>query len=192
MKTNRSRNQYYSATSFVPLQTSILGYAPPPEPPKVWHKDRGLVACFVPGTKVWTVTGTVPIETIHMGDWVLAQNVDTGELAYKPVAATTLGPPVSLIEIHAGPETIRCTLGHLFWISGTGWRMAKELKTGDRLHTTKGALAIDSVEKTGESACHNLIVPEFNTYFVTDQQVLVHDINFRGPTTVTVPGLAKP
>ncbi|HEY1599898.1 MAG TPA: polymorphic toxin-type HINT domain-containing protein [Pirellulales bacterium] len=189
-ETNRFAYTYYSAMYVVPRQTSILHNAPPPEKP--WHRDRGAVACFVPGTKVWTVTGTVPIETIRMGDWVLAQNVDTGELAYKPVMATTVGPSLPLVEIHAGQETIRCTLGHLFWISGTGWRMAKELKTGDRLHTTKGTLLIDSVEQTGESACHNLIVPEFNTYFVTDQQILVHDINFRGPTMATVPGLAKP
>jgi hypothetical protein len=71
-------------------------------------------------------------------------------------------------------------------------RVAKELKAGDRLHTTKGTLSIESVEKTGEAACHNLIVPDFNSYFVTDQQILVPDINVRGPTTAIVPGLTSP
>jgi hypothetical protein len=146
-------------------------------------------SCFVPGTKVWTVTGTVPIEDVQVGDWVLAQNADSGELAYKAVAATTVGPPLPLVEIRTGGGTIRCTHGHLFWVSGTGWRMAKELKAGELLHTARGPLAIKSVEKTGEASCHNLIVPDFNTYFVTDEQVLVHDINIRTPTVATVPGL---
>lgn len=68
--------------------------------------------------------------------------------------------------------------------------MAKELKVGDRLHTTKGTLMIESVEKTGESRCHNLIIPDFNTYFITDEMILVHDIDVRAATTATVPGLA--
>ena len=59
--------------------------------------------------------------------------------------------------------------------------MAKELKVNDRLHTTKGTLTIDNVEKIGEASCHNLIVPDFNTYFVTDKQILVHDIDVPGP-----------
>jgi hypothetical protein len=69
--------------------------------------------------------------------------------------------------------------------------MAKELKVGQLLYTARGPLTIDAVEKSGEARCHNLIVPDFNTYFVTDQQVLVHDINLRGPTTATVPGLVQ-
>ncbi len=148
-------------------------------------------SCFVPGTPVWTVTGTVSIEKVQIGDLVLAQNVESGELAYKPVIQVTKGPPLPLVEIHTGEETIRCTYGHLFWVSGTGWRMAKELKVNDRLHTTKGTLTIDNVEKIGEASCHNLIVPDFNTYFVTDKQILVHDIDVRGPTTATVPGLVE-
>ena len=70
--------------------------------------------------------------------------------------------------------------------------MAKELQAGQLLYTARGPLTIDAVEKTGEARCHNLIVPDFNTYFVTDQQVLVHDINVRGPIAATVPGLAQP
>jgi len=157
--------------------------------PKNLHYDSGVIACFVPGTIVWTVTGKVPIEDVNVGDLVLAQDVETGELAYKPVLRTTKGPPLPLVEIRTGAETIRCTHGHLFWVSGTGWQMAKELKVGDRLHTTKGTMLVDAVEKKGEASCHNLIVPDFNTYFVTNEQILVHDIDVRGPTTATVPGL---
>ena len=37
-----------------------------------------------------------------------------------------------------------------------------------------------------------MIVADFNTYFVGDAQVLVHDNNLRQVTTATVPGLVDP
>jgi hypothetical protein len=214
---NRSMYTYYSATPYYsnqPYQSGLQSSSPSKtqltQPTQqstlpasaanrhymglnpTMHYESGKIACFVPGTLVWTITGKMPIEAVQIGDLVLAQNIESGELAYKPVIQVTKGPPLPLVEIHTGEETIRCTYGHLFWVSGTGWRMAKELKVGDRLHTTKGTLAIDNVEKTGEASCHNLVVPEFDTYFVTDKQILVHDIDVRGPTTATVPGLVNP
>ncbi len=149
-------------------------------------------SCFVAGTKVWTDTGPLAIESIRIGDCVLSKNVDTGELSYKLVTATTLGPPLPLVELRAGGETIQCTHGHLFWVSGSGWKMAKELKPGQWLHTAREPMRIESVEKKGMAACHNLIVPDFNTYFVSDRQILVHDINIRSPSLATVPGLIDP
>ena len=41
--------------------------------------------CFVAGTLVCTVDGEVPIE---VGDYVLAENPETGESDYKPVLET--------------------------------------------------------------------------------------------------------
>ena len=120
-------------------------------------------SCFVPGTLVWTSAAPLPIEQIKVGEFVLAQNVDTGELAYKPVTGVTVGPKLPLIDIQAGPEEIRCTYGHLFWVCGVGWQMAKELTAGQWLHTIHGPHQIDRVTKAGEASCHNLIVADFNT-----------------------------
>src|SRR6185312_6925866 len=168
---NRSTYTYYGAAKYYPApstapatsQLSDSKSSPTYQAPKLntgpgqpaakfyyglptnMHWDSGKIACFVPGTIVWTITGKMPIEDVHVGDLVLSQNVETGELAYKPVAHVTKGPPFPLVEIHVGQQTIRSTYGHLFWVSGTGWRMAKELKVGDRLHTTKGTLIVDSV-----------------------------------------------
>ncbi|HVU87542.1 MAG TPA: polymorphic toxin-type HINT domain-containing protein [Pirellulales bacterium] len=177
-------NEMYSPTNKpVSYMTRTSGTAP------VQYQIR-YHSCFVPGTEVWTMSGPLPIEDIKVGEFVLSQDVDSGELAYKPVTATTVGPQVrKLVEIAVDGELIRCTYGHLFWVSGVGWKMAKELKPGDLLHTTSGPLPIDSIEMHGKAVCHNLIVADFNTYFVTDQAFLVHDINVRGPTTATVPGL---
>ena len=175
-------NEMYSPTEKpVSYMTSITGT----QPVRIRYHS-----CFVPGTKVWTIGGLADIEKIQVGDLVLAKNVETGELAYKQVTATTVGPKLRpLVEIVAGGETLRCTYGHLFWVSGVGWRMAKELEAGQWLHTARGPIMIESVIKRGEEICHNLIVADFNTFFVTERAFLVHDINVRGPTDAVVPGL---
>jgi hypothetical protein len=149
-------------------------------------------SCFVAGTSVATLAGPMPIEKIRVGNIVLSQDVESGKLAYKQVTATTVGPKLPLVVVRAGGETIRCTYGHVFWVSGLGWQMAKQLQPGQWLHTVHGPIVIDGVEKTGEASCHNLIVSDFNTYFVTDRQVLVHDINVHDFTMATVPGLIDP
>jgi hypothetical protein len=150
------------------------------------------VSCFPAGTPVETSTGPLPIEQIKPGDCVLAQDPDSGELAYKPVMAVTLRPPSPLIEVRTAHETIRATRGHPFWVDGLGWQMAKELQAGQWLHTTAGPVQIESVEQQGEAECHNLVVADFNSYFVGSSQILVHDNNLRQVTTATVPGLVAP
>lgn len=148
-------------------------------------------SCFLAGTPVRTEMGTVPIESIKPGDRVLAQDQDTGELAYKVVLTTTLRPPAKMLQIQAGGEDIHTTLGHPFWVSGQGWRMAKQLNEGDLLHGLGGATPIKSVVAAGEHAAHNLVVDDLNTYFVGQAGLLVHDNEFRKPTRSVVPGLVR-
>ena len=167
-----------------PQQVYHQTYSSVPRPFRIRY-----MSCFVAGTKVMTATGPMPIEQIEVGECVLAQDVETGELAYKPVIGTTVRPPSPLVNIEAGGETIHATRGHPFWVSGVGWQMAKELKAGQLLHTPHGPLPIDTISEGGAESCHNLIVADFGTYFVTDQQVLVHDNNLRQVTNATVPGL---
>jgi pretoxin HINT domain-containing protein len=149
-------------------------------------------SCFVAGTLVRTALGLTPIETIQPGDRVLSQDQDTGELAYKIVSATTVRPPGKLVRIRLGSESLTATLGHPFWVSGSGWRMAKELQSGDLLHGLSASLPIDSVEQLpDEQQAYNLVVNDFNTYFVGQQGLLVHDNEFRKPTRAIVPGLLE-
>jgi len=149
-------------------------------------------SCFVAGTKVWTSTGPVSIELIRPGECVLGQNIETGELACKPVIDTTIRPASPLIVVTVGGESIRTTRGHPFWVSGIGWQMAKELKPGEMLHTPRGPLPIEAIGEDAPAICYNLVVAEFGNYFITDQQVLVHDNNLRQVSTATVPGLVIP
>lgn len=70
--------------------------------------------------------------------------------------------------------------------------MAKELKAGQWLHTATGPVQIESAEEHGQAECYNLVVADFNAFFVGESQVLVHDNNLRQVTTATVPGLIVP
>jgi hypothetical protein len=168
---------YYGAPSY-----DVRYPPPPPLPP-------GKYSCFAKGTLVWTKTGQRPIETLELGDQVLSQNVDTGELTYKPVIGRTLRPPSEILKLSIGSDQIRTTRGHPLWVSGIGWRMAKELEDGAVLHGVTGPVSVTSVESSGEDEAFNLVVADFNTYFVGDSGVLVHDNTPRRTTRATVPGV---
>ncbi|HEX3728144.1 MAG TPA: polymorphic toxin-type HINT domain-containing protein, partial [Pirellulales bacterium] len=147
------------------------------------------ISCFPAGTPVQTVTGPMAIEQIRAGECVLSQDPATGELAYKPVLATTVRPSSPLIAIRTAHETIRATRGHPFWVSGVGWQMAKQLQAGQWLHSTSGPVQIESAVQQDQAECFNLVVADLNSYFVGEDQILVHDNNLPQVTTATVPGL---
>jgi len=148
------------------------------------------MSCFPAGTPVLTASGASPIEKIRPGDRVLAQKPETGELAYKTVQGVTLRPAAPLVKIGLGSATISATRGHPFWVNGEGWRMAKQLKVGQYLHSLAGAVLIDSIEEAPAAEAYNLVVSDFDTYFVGEQQVLVHDNLPIQETAASVPGLA--
>ena len=140
---------------------------------------------------MWTKTGQRAIETLEVGDLVLAQNVDTGELNYKPVIGRTVRPPSEILKLKLRGEEIQTTLGHPFWVAGVGWRMAKELEEGAILHGVTGSAQLGAVKSAEQAEAYNLVVAEFSTYFVGESGLLVHDNTPRTPTRVTVPGVAK-
>jgi hypothetical protein len=150
----------------------------------------GGLSCFVAGTKVSTQTGLRPIEEIKPGDAVLAQDPQTGELAYQCVLATTIRPPSPLRKLTVDGEEISATRGHRFWRDGRGWQMAKFLTAGGLLHTVSGALPITAVEDAGEDQAYNLVVENFHTYFVGEHRILVHDNSAPKPVLGPVPGLS--
>jgi hypothetical protein len=146
-------------------------------------------SCFAKGTPVWTKTGQQPIETLALGDLVLAQDVNTGELAYKPVIARTVRPPSPIVNLSLGGEQILATRGHPFWVAGVGWRTAKEIGDGAILHGITGAQPIAAVKEVEPAVAYNLVVADFNTYFVGASGVLVHDNTPRRPTRASVGAL---
>ncbi|MGD9647464.1 MAG: polymorphic toxin-type HINT domain-containing protein [Pirellulales bacterium] len=185
----RERPLATSATS-TSYNFTTVDVQPPPQtltlPPM-----RASSSCFLAGTLVATWTGPRPIESIRVGDSVLSQDIETGELAYKPVIGTTHGPPTPMIKLSLGDGDLYLTRGHPLWVPGQGWRMPKELKPGDLLHTLDGPVALQEVIDWAEAETFNLVVADYSTYFVTDRRLLAHDITFRRPTTAVLPGVPR-
>lgn len=150
----------------------------------------GSMDCLKAGTPVWTERGQVAIEKVRAGDLVLSRDVESGELAYKPVLRTTVRPASPLVKIHAGKDVFETSGGHLFWVSGDGWVKSRKLETGMVLHTAGGPARVTQVSEAPAAPTYNLVVADFNTYFVGHQQVLSHDNTVRRPTNVVVPGLS--
>jgi hypothetical protein len=145
-------------------------------------------SCFMAGTPVWTQQGMRPIETIVVGDMVLAQHPVTGEVAYRAVLEKTLGPPTPTVAIALPQETIVATRGHRFWVERQGWEMAKSLKPEMTLHSITSSLPVASVEPYEDLECHNMVVEGFHTYFIGKSQILVHDKTCPRPTISKTPG----
>ena len=145
--------------------------------------------CLAAGTVVWTASGAAPIEQIALGDLVLSQHPDSGELAYKPVLRTTKRPPERLVQMTAGDAKLDCTGGHPFWVAGSGWTNARTLKPGSHLHGATGTTTVSGITDADTRPTYNLIIADFHTYFVGPDRVLSHDNTVQKPTSSVVPGL---
>jgi len=149
----------------------------------------GALDCLAKGTLVQTATGPMAIERVQVGDLVLSQDVESGELAYKPVLKTTVRPASKLVEINAGGQTFSTSGGHLFWVSGKGWVKAREIKPGDPLHHATGTIEVVSVTRGPSEVTFNLVVADFHTYFAGADRLLSHDNTVHQRTDLVVPGL---
>ncbi|HAY80201.1 MAG TPA: hypothetical protein DCY79_10390 [Planctomycetaceae bacterium] len=147
--------------------------------------------CLAPGTPVWTASGARPIEEIQVGDLVLAQHPETGELTFKPVLDTTIRPESQLIRIYAGQDSFETSGGHLFWVLGEGWVKSRKLQPGMKLQTSQGPLTVSSVSDGTRDVTHNLVVDGFHTYFVGADRILSHDNTIHQATDLVVPGLVQ-
>lgn len=150
------------------------------------------MSCLVAGTLVHTAEGPKPIESVLVGDMVVSQDVETGELALKPVLQTTVRPPKTTLTIVTPTGKIQATAGHRWFIAGKGWLMTRELQADMLLHTATGTTRIEEIrEDSQEQETYNLIVDDFHTYFVGPQRVLSFDNSEPRPTLRAVPGFGQ-
>ncbi|MDB4534558.1 HINT domain-containing protein [Vicingaceae bacterium] len=153
---------------------------------------RASYECLVAGTQIWTVTGTKSVEDIGVGDMVLSQNLESGELSYKPVIRPTVRPKTPTIcLVFSRSQTVTASGGHPFFVSGEGWIKARNLKPGMLLHTTEGSLEINETRPGPTVELYNMVVADNNNYFVGDSKILSHDNTLRESANVLLPGLKK-
>lgn len=145
--------------------------------------------CLVAGTPIWTSTGPIAVEKLKVGDLVLSQDADSGEVAYKPVVATTVRPKGKLVSMRVGGETITSSGGHLVWVSGEGWTRTRKVKEGQELHGLAGTAVVEAALAGPTEKTYNVVVADFHTYFIGYQRLLSHDNTIRTPTQAVVPGL---
>ena len=149
------------------------------------------LSCFGAGTQVLSATGPRAIETLKIGDRVLSQDIDTGELRFRVIERTTVRPPHASMNIAFGSESIRCTGGHNFWKAGEGWVKARDLETGDRIRTPTGTVAVTGTTDARPTKTYNLVVEGFHTYFVGKSALLVQDVLPPAATDMVLPGLSR-
>ena len=109
------------------------------------HNDQ-LVAvnqCFVPGTKVFTSRGVVPIENIATGDLVLGKDSE-----YRPVTKVMQyeqHDPLVAVDIKHSVEPLRVTAGHpLFVLRGIPMEMGNT--RAHQRYISKGKVELDWIE----------------------------------------------
>lgn len=149
--------------------------------------------CFVAGTPVITAFGPRAIETILPGDLVLNRDLQTGALRWKPVLKATTRPPAPTITITlaaagTAAESVRCSNGHLLWVSGQGWKKASELQAGDVLHAARTPVRVARVEPQPPVQTDNIEVADEPNYFVGRSMVLTHDVTPRETNRQAFPG----
>ena len=135
--------------------------------------------CFIAGTKVKTEDGYKNIEEVEVGDKVLAYDEETGKQAYKEVVRLFRGKTEEWYHVFAEGEEIVCTGGHRFYVEGKGFVEAKDLTKEDKLTLSDGSqVKIEKIEKEELAKAetkYNFEVKDFHTYYVTENDVLVHN-----------------
>ena len=136
--------------------------------------------CFVAGTKVLTETGHKAIEEIEVGDRVLAYDETTGKQDYKRVVQLFRNKCRRLVTIRTNGEEIECTEGHPFYVDSKGWVRAGELQLTDVLVLSNGdRVSINGLDKRDlekEITVYNFEVEDYHTYYVTESNVLCHNM----------------
>jgi RHS repeat-associated protein len=153
--------------------------------PKVWRAlTRSPCGCFAAGTLVATPTGLVAIESIKVGDMVMAHDEVTGTIAPKQVVNLIRPEPKPLYEMVAhdvgGKEAkFYVTDDHPWKVEGKGWVKTAELLTSQRIETAKaGPLLIQSVRLSQRvEGTYNLTVEGWHTFLVGSDQAIVHNAN---------------
>lgn len=186
----QSYNDYDASTEKPLIETEEYASDYDREYRDEFQPSRVVPECFVAGTPVWTQQGPTAIEEVEPGMLVLSQDPNSGKLDYRPVVQTTTRKPTPVVKIYAEEEEIITTSGHRFWVSGDGWRMAKFLQPGERLHSINGSTEVKTIESSSDAVVYNLVVDDFHTFFVGNQLILVHDVELPQPTTNTLPGVA--
>ncbi|MGW4647609.1 polymorphic toxin-type HINT domain-containing protein [Kitasatospora sp. NPDC004289] len=126
---------------------------------------------FPAGTTVVLADGTRrAIEQIRTGDGVLATDPATGGTRPATVTATYAHDTDRLVDIRTEDGgSLSTTAGHLLHVEGSGWKLASDLRPGDRLRSSDGTVrTVNSLnDRTGLTLpVYDLTVGGLHTFYV--------------------------
>lgn len=133
--------------------------------------------CFTGGTVVAAHDGAVAIEDVLPNDSVWSYADERGtELNRVNQLFTRVANEI--VRVVVGETVIEATPEHPFWVEAKGWTRAVDLEKGDELRTAAGELVpIDALEyANGTFRVHNFEVDRNHNYFVSEKQILVHNV----------------
>ena len=131
-----------------------------------------------------TPHGGQAIQTLKVGDQVLAEDPATGKVGVERVQAVIHDPASPLIEVELSDgSSIKVTADHPFWVDqgidfvGPGWLPAGQLRPGDQLRTADGDLVrvVGLRYNAGTADVYTLTVANDHDFFVGAARVLVHN-----------------
>ena len=135
--------------------------------------------CFVAGTPISTKFGSVPVKKIKIGDLVWSTNPETGKTELKAVVNTFVNETTHVTHITVNGETITSTQTHPYYVADRGWILAGNLRAGDILVTLNGEyVVLEQVQHEileAPVATYNFEVEGFHTYYVGENDILVHN-----------------
>ncbi len=151
---------------------------------------------FSADTLVMTAGGAKPIAELVEGDIVLAYNEATGKVGPYPIVDTISHVDPTIVLLTIDGELIETTAEHPFyelesapWLAvgqtEGRWTDALDLQAGDLVWQADGTTGVVQSREivAREQRMYNLTVAEAHTFFVGQQQWLVHNA---GPCGVTL------
>lgn len=121
------------------------------------------------------------MRTFEWEMWSSRFNEAEGSTVRSVVSNVFVSQAQTLIELEVddGPGAVRVvgTPTHPFWVVGRGWTEMAAIREGDWLRRVDGVgVSVVAVSSRSEGATvYNLEVADTHTYFVTEQDLLVHN-----------------
>lgn len=149
-------------------------------------KAAAKCGCFEAGTPVLTPEGLRPIESLKVGDLVIAMNEETGERGAKAITAVLRPEPKPAFSVTlqssapggtSATETFGVTSDHPWRSASNMWINTVDLRVHDKILTANGGtVEVIAVRETGRiAATYNLEVGDYHTYFVGRDEIWVHN-----------------
>lgn len=142
---------------------------------------NSITAGFLASTLVKTELSQVPIEQLTLHTPVSCYDIAAHEVKTRPVMRILQQKVSHYKRIHIDSTVIDTSFGQLFYVPlKQAWVASQYLNVGDTLLTSNNTyLIIDRIEQINETAdIYELSVFEHRNFYISDQEILVHNFGF--------------